>query len=125
MRGIRGATTVEEDTRESILDATEELLQQMIKDNSLQVDDIASVLFTMTPDLHAVFPAEAARKINWTEVPLICAQELEINGAMSKCIRVLIHWNTPLLASQVKHCYLRKAKALRPDLEKRDSNNTP
>ena len=106
------------DTREAILEATGQLLQAMVADNQVRVEDLASILFTMTPDLHAVFPAEAARKLGWQHVPLICAQEVEITGALGSCIRVLMHWNTTLAPDKIRHVYMRKAEALRPDLKK-------
>ena len=118
MRGIRGAISVEEDTREAILEAAGLLLQEMVAANKVQVEDVCSILFTMTPDLHAVFPAEAARKLNWVHVPLVCAQEVEVHGALGRCIRVLMHWNTTLKPDKIRHVYLRKAESLRPDLKK-------
>src|SRR5436853_2491184 len=93
-RGIRGATTADENTRESILEATHELLMHLIEANSLSADDIASVIFSTTPDLNAVFPAVAARELGWLHTALLCAHEMAVPGSLSKCIRVLIHWNT-------------------------------
>ena len=116
MRGVRGAITVDVDEKTAILEATKTLLEALVKANNICVDDVASVFFSMTPDLHAVFPAVAARQINWQMVPLFCLQELEIEGALARCIRVLIHWNTGLSASEIRHIYLREAEKLRPDL---------
>jgi chorismate mutase len=116
VRGVRGATTVEQDQSDLILDATKELLSQCVEANNIDVDDVASVFFSLTPDLHKAFPAVAARQIHWQNVPLFCAQELDIEGALPKCIRVLIHWNTAKSAQEVQHLYLRGAKVLRPDL---------
>ena len=117
VRGVRGAITVEEDLEDEILEATKELLGGLVEANGIDVDDVARVFFSMTPDLHAAFPAVAARQIHWQMVPLFCAQELEIEGALEKCIRVLIHWNTSKGSKDIKHLYLRGAKKLRPDLE--------
>ncbi len=115
MRGIRGATTVEANTREAILAATQELLKLMIEANQLHADDIASVILTTTPDLNAEYPALAARALGWHDVALLCAHEMNVPHGLSKCIRVLIHWNTPVRADQVKHIYIRDAVNLRPD----------
>ncbi|MBF0198234.1 MAG: chorismate mutase [Planctomycetes bacterium] len=116
LRGVRGAITVSADTKDEILDATEELLKAMAENNNIDVDDVASIFFSLSPDLHSAFPAAAARRINWTSVALFCQQELEISGAMEKCIRVLIHWNTDKAPAEIKHIYLRDATRLRPDL---------
>lgn len=115
-RGIRGATTVEADSRSEILDATRELLSCLIKANGLAREDVASIFFTVTPDLAAAFPAEAARELGWQHTPLLDAQEIPVPGSLPRCIRVLIHWNTDRAQSDVKHAYLHGAVALRPDL---------
>ena len=117
VRGVRGAITVDRDDKDEILTATKELLGGLVDANGIDVDDVASVFFSMTPDLHAVFPAVAAREINWQMVPLFCTQELEIEGALPLCVRVLIHWNTLKAPQEIKHLYLRGAKKLRPDLQ--------
>lgn len=117
LRGLRGATTVEEDHREEVLAATRQLLEELLEANpGLHPDQIASAIFTLTPDLTSVFPAEAARQLGWTQVPLICMQEIPVPGALSRCIRVLIHWNTELTQAQIHPVYLRQARRLRPDL---------
>lgn len=117
LRGLRGATTVEEDHREEVLAATRQLLEELLEANpGLHPDQIASAIFTLTPDLTSVFPAEAARQLGWTQVPLICMQEIPVPGALSRCIRVLIHWNTELTQAQIQPVYLRQARRLRPDL---------
>ncbi|MGE5653354.1 MAG: chorismate mutase [Bacillota bacterium] len=116
LRGVRGATTVSADDREQIILATTELLTKMVEVNQIGTEDIASVLLTMTDDLHSVFPAAAARAMGWTEVPLTCARELEVDGALGHCIRVLLHWNTNRTQAQIRHVYLRDAVTLRPDL---------
>ena len=116
-RGVRGAITVDANTEAAILDATQELLQQMVKANEVDADDIAGVLFTVTPDLNATFPAEAARRLpGWAQVPLICAQEVPVPAALPRCVRVLMLVNTTKTAAEVQHVYLRGAERLRPDL---------
>lgn len=116
-RGIRGAVTVDENTERAITEATSELLRGMIDANGVEVDDIAGVLFTATPDLTACFPAEAGRRLpGWSQVPLMCAQEIPVPGALARCVRVLMFVNTPRPAAQVRHVYLRGAEQLRPDL---------
>lgn len=116
-RGIRGAVTAGANTEQAILDATEELLQQMVRANEVDVDDIAGIIFTMTPDLTAAFPAEAARRLTgWTQVPLLCSQEIPVPGALPRCIRILMLINTTKTLDEVTHVYLRDAERLRPDL---------
>ena len=115
-RGVRGATTVDANSSEAILSATRELLEALVAANDLQPMDLASAIFTVTPDLNAVFPARAARDLGWTEVALLCAHEIGVPGGLAGCIRVLLHWNTERTASEVRHVYLRGAKKLRPDL---------
>ncbi len=117
VRGIRGAVTAEENTERAIMDATSELLRRMLHANGVEVDDIAGVLFTVTPDLTACFPAEAGRRLpGWTQVPLMCAQEIPVPGALAKCVRVLMFVNTTRTPAEVRHVYLRGAEQLRPDL---------
>jgi chorismate mutase len=118
-RGIKGATTVERNTREDILAATTELLQLMVEHNDIDPDDVASALFTTTADLNAEFPAVAARRIGWTEVPLCCAHELDVPGSLRMCLRILLHINTDKAARDIDHIYIRGAKVLRPDLVER------
>jgi chorismate mutase len=113
--GIRGATTSENDSQ-AILDATGELLKALQTANpSMRAVDLASAFFTLTPDLNAVHPAKAAREMGWTEVPMMCASEIDVPGGLRGCIRVLLHWNTDLIQTQVKHVYLNEARSLRPD----------
>lgn len=116
MRAIRGATTVENNTREEILSATEELLKDIISKNDIVSDDIVSIIFTITPDLDKAFPAAAARRIGITNVPLLDMAEPGISGALKKCIRILMHINTEKTNDETKHVYLRGARVLRPDL---------
>lgn len=116
-RGIRGATTVEANDAEAILAATRELLEAIVAANGLREEDVASVFFSATPDLDAVFPARAARDLGWVHTALFCGQEIDVAGALPKCVRVLIHWNTPRAQREVVHVYLRGARVLRPDRE--------
>ncbi len=114
-RGIRGATTVEANTAEDILEATTELLTALIRLNDLQPEDVASAIFTTTTDLTATFPALAARELGWTEVPLLCAHEMDVPGALGHVVRILLHVNTTRTAAEVRHVYLKGARDLRPD----------
>lgn len=115
-RGVRGATTVEENTAKAILDATRTLLAAMVAENGFATEDMGSVIFTATPDLDAAYPAVAARQMGWTQTPLLCMQEMAVEGSLPRCIRVLVHWNTDRSPAEIKHVYLRGAKSLRPDL---------
>ncbi|HEX9436394.1 MAG TPA: chorismate mutase [Candidatus Limnocylindria bacterium] len=114
VRGIRGATTVDANERGAILAATRELLAQIVRLNALDPADVASVWFTTTADLDAEFPAFAAREIGWQDVPLICGREIPVPGALDRCIRVLVHWNTDRTQRDVRHVFLHRARALRP-----------
>ncbi len=116
VRGIRGATTVERDEGEAILGATEELLQAIVDRNGIRPEEIASALFTVTPDLTAEFPAAAARRMGWTRVPLLNFTEIGVPGRLGRCVRVLIHVNTSCNQDEIVHVYLREATSLRPDL---------
>jgi chorismate mutase len=117
VRGIRGATTVNSNTREAILDATTELLERMVKLNELDVDDVASAFFSTSPDLNAEFPAVAARvALGWDHTALSCMHEMNVPGSLPMCVRILLHVNTNKRADEVVHVYLRGARALRPDL---------
>ncbi|MEW5940602.1 MAG: chorismate mutase [Chloroflexota bacterium] len=116
-RGLRGATTVADDSRDEVLSATAELLDAILRANpSLRTDDLASALFTVTDDIASVHPALAARQMGWDLVPMMCAREIPVAGSLPLCIRVLLHWNIDLPQSAVKHVYLREAVKLRPDL---------
>jgi chorismate mutase len=117
-RGVRGATTVEHNDREEILTATRQLLALMIRRNRIDKLDVASAIFTTTPDLDAEFPALAARQLGWLEVPLLCGHELCVPGSLARCIRVLVHWNTDRTQREIEHIYVRDAVRLRPDLSK-------
>ena len=116
-RGVRGATTVNENSKEAMLQATREMLEYIVRVNEIQPDDIASVYFTTTEDLPATYPAIAARQLGWRDVPLLCGHEMKVPNGLPLCIRVLIHWNTRRSAQEIGHVYLREAKSLRPDLE--------
>ena len=117
LRGVRGATTVDRDDADEILAATSELLEEMLKVNQIEdFDIIASIFFTTTPDLHATFPAEGARALGMTMVPLLCFQEIPVAGRLPMCIRVMMQVNTTKSQSEVRHVYLREARSLRPDL---------
>jgi chorismate mutase len=117
VRGIRGATTVCEDNPDAIRLATREMLLAICAANpTLRPADIASALFTLTEELRAVYPAQAARELGWEEVPLMCAQEIPVPGSLPCCIRVMLLWNTDLAQNEIKHVYLRDAVKLRPDL---------
>ncbi len=115
LQGIRGATTVEHNTAEEILSATDELLRALIEANGLAPDDIVSGLFTVTADLDAAFPARAAEEYGWNIVALLHAREIPVPGALPMCIRLLVHAYTPRTRAEIKHCYLRGATVLRPD----------
>ncbi|NPV07152.1 MAG: chorismate mutase [Anaerolineae bacterium] len=116
VRGVRGAITCEANTEEEILSATRELLSTLVAANAIAPEDVASALFSLTPDLDAAFPARAARDLGWVSVPLMCTREIPVPGALPRCVRVLLHWNTEKAQSEIVHLYLRGAEALRPDL---------
>jgi chorismate mutase len=128
-RGLRGATTVPANSPDEILEATTELLSEMMQANSLDVDDVASAFFTTTRDLNAEFPAVAANKMGFGDVAILCGHEMEVPGSLAMCLRILLHINTEKAASELKHVYLRGAKVLRPDRNYREEEpaeaNTP
>lgn len=113
-RGIRGATTVTDNTAEGILAATRELLAGIVEKNWIDVEDITSVFFTVTEDLDAEYPARAARQLGWESVALMCAREIPVPASLQRCIRVLLHVNTTKSPAELKHVYLREAAVLRP-----------
>lgn len=117
VRGIRGATTVTKNTREEIVEAARELLVAMIEANDIDPEDVASAIFTTTPDLNAEFPAVAARNCGWTHVALLCGHEMAVPGSLPMCLRILLHVNTDRSAKEIVHVYLRGARVLRPDIE--------
>ncbi len=114
-RGIRGATTSPTNTSEDILEVTTEMIRVLTRLNDLVPEDIASAIFTTTPDLTAMFPAMAAREFGWTEVPMICTHEMAVPGSLQKAVRVLVHVTTTKSASDIRHVYLKGAKQLRPE----------
>ena len=114
-RGIRGATTVDANTAEDILEMTTDLLEALIRLNAIAPDDVVSAIFTTTPELTASFPALAARNLGWTEVPLLCSHEMGVPGALAGVVRILLHVNTTRSAAEIRHIYLRNARALRPE----------
>jgi chorismate mutase len=114
-RGIRGATTAIANTAEDIIEATDEMMRALIALNDLQPEDVVSAIFTTTVDLTATFPALAAREIGWLEVPLMCSHEMNVPGALQKCVRVMLHVNTTKSAAEIKHVYLKGARQLRPE----------
>jgi chorismate mutase len=116
LRALRGATTCEIDTPEEIYEVTQELLLRMMERNDLDHDDVVSVLFTTSPDLTSAFPATGARGVGFGDIPLMCASEIDVPGAMVRCIRVMMHVYTHKGREQMRHVYLRKAQALRDDL---------
>jgi len=117
VRGVRGATVATADETGAILISTEELLKALLQANpGLKPADIASAIFTVTPDLKSTCPAQAARRLGWSQVPLLCTQEMPVPGSLPMCIRVLLHWNTRLPQSAIHHVYLGAAASLRPDL---------
>ncbi len=117
LRAVRGATTVEVDDAGAIVDATVELLEQMLERNGAAPDDLVSLVFTATTDLTAEFPAVAARKLGLAEVPLLCAQEIDVPGALPRCIRVLMHLYSGRDYGSLRHVYLGEAQSLRTDLQ--------
>lgn len=117
-RGIRGAITIERNTREEVLGATRELLQKLIEANGIERDDVACAIFTTTPDVNAEFPAVAARQLGWTEQALMCGHEMSVPGSLPKVIRIMVLVNTTRKAGEIQHIYLKGAVSLRPDTVK-------
>ena len=122
IRGIRGATTVENNTKEDIIEKTREMLELIVDKNGIKIDEIASAIFSVTDGIDAEFPAVAARKIGWIYTPLFCTREIPVQGALNNCIRVLIHVNSDKSQKDMIHPYLHGAKKLRPDLENEDKD---
>jgi chorismate mutase len=123
VRGIRGAVDVSANTAPKILKATKELLQTMQQKNSLEKETIAAVIFSMTRDLNAVFPAQAARQLGWGDVPLFCTVEIDVPGALPRCIRILMLVNSVKELQEIKHVYLGGTVALRKDLAGEGTGN--
>lgn len=117
VRGIRGATTLAANTKEEIKKATVELVEEIVNANQVQKEDIAFIIFTVTSDVNADFPAKYARlELGFDTVPMMCYREMEVEGSMPFCLRALVTINTEKSQKEIKHCYLRGAKALRKDL---------
>ncbi len=116
-RGIRGATISEENTKECIVRTTRELLETMMKANSLRKDDIACAFFTTTKDLNVEFPAVAARQMGWTDVALLCGHEMDVPGALAKVVRIMLVANTEKKPKELAHVYLKEAVKLRPEMK--------
>ena len=116
IRGVRGAITVDNNTEEAIWSATREVLESLIELNNIDEDDVASILFTTTPELTAAYPAKAARMFGWTRTALMGFVEADVKDGLPMCIRVLIHWNTDKSMDEIQHLFLRDAVKLRPDL---------
>lgn len=116
VRGLRGATTVAEDTSEEVMKATAELLREMMERNGITHDDLVTIIFTATPDITSEFPAAAARSIGISDIPLLCAREIDVKGAIPRVIRILMHIYTERELSELRHVYLKDAQPLRTDL---------
>jgi chorismate mutase len=116
VRAVRGATQLDADVREHLLSSVADLVTEMLTANQLSTEDLISMVFTATPDLHSEFPAFAAREMGLGDVPLLCAQEISVAGAMPRVVRVLAHAEMDVPRSAVRHVYLRGAAALRRDL---------
>lgn len=115
LRAVKGATTVPVDSAREICTATSELLREMLAQNGLPVSQVVSLVLTATPDLRSEFPARGARDAGWGEVPMVCVQEIDVPGALLRCIRALAHAEVPSGAA-IRHVYLREARTLRPDI---------
>lgn len=118
VRAVRGATQLDEDVREHMLDRVAEMVTDVMTSNDLVVDDFISIIFTATSDLTSEFPAYAARQLGFADVPLICARELEIDGSMPRVVRMMAHVETDLSRGEITHVFLHGAAALRRDLTK-------
>lgn len=118
VRAIRGAVCLQRDEPEEMREAVAELLTAMLSRNALDTDCVVSMLLTSTADLVSAFPAVAARSCGFSDVPLMCAQEIEVRGALPRVVRVMMHVDTDLARDQIEHVYLRGAEVLRPDLQR-------
>ncbi|AOM82809.1 chorismate mutase [Salisediminibacterium beveridgei] len=117
VRGIRGATTVENNSAEAIIEASQEMLQQLVSDNDVNPENISQIWFTVTQDLNAAFPARSLRNFrDFQYVPVMCATEINVPESLEKCIRVMVSYNTTKKQKDIRHVYLRDAVKLRPDL---------
>lgn len=117
---MRGAITVSHNEENEIVDATEQLVKSMITENQIEAEDVSSVLISVTEELDAAFPAKALRRIKgWTYVPVMCMREIPVTGSLEKCIRIMMHVNTPQSQKEIQHIYLNEAICLRPDLREK------
>ena len=116
VRGLRGATTVAEDTKQQVMDSTAELLKAMMERNGVDRDDLVTIIFTATPDITSEFPAAAARSIGISDVPLLCACEIDVKGSKARVIRILMHIYTEKSLAELRHVYLKDTQSLRTDL---------
>lgn len=117
VRGVRGATTIEQNSEQEIVEATTELVAKMVETNRIEPESVAHVLITVTEDITAAFPAKVLRQFDgWVYVPVVCAQEIPVPGSMPRCIRILMTVNTDVEQQEIAHVYLREAVKLRPDL---------
>lgn len=114
-RGVRGAITVQSNSREEILRETRRLLALIIRLNGIEAEDVASAIFTTTRDVNAEYPALAARQLGWLDAALLCGHEMEVPNGLPHCIRILVHWNTTKKPHEIQHIYLGEAVRLRPD----------
>lgn len=121
IRGVRGATSVESNTKQAILDETHTLLSELITRNQIDPEDIASIFFSVTPDLNNAFPAEAARKMGLQHTPLLCLTEIDVPNSLAGCIRILMHVNSTKKQSEILPIYLKRATALRPELSQKQN----
>jgi chorismate mutase len=118
VRAIRGATTVEQNDANEIIGETKKLLLEIAEKNNISEDDIISIIFTVTKDLDAAFPALAARQMGWTSISMLCSYEVDVPGSLKKCIRVMMHINSDKSNKEMNHIYMKGARVLRPDLAK-------
>lgn len=116
VRALRGAITVEANDSDQIIEETGVLLKKIVEENKLDAEDIISIIFTVTEDLNAAFPAVAARQLGWTSTALMCTREIDVPGSLKKCIRVLMHINSEKSKDELKHIFLKEARSLRPDI---------
>lgn len=120
LRGVRGAVQAQRNDREAILSAALELMKALVHENKIETEMVSSVLFTVTPDLNAAFPAGVRTEIGWNAVPFLCGQEIPVPGSLERLIRVLVLFETDLNQQEIRHQYLGPTASLRPDLSTKD-----
>ncbi len=125
VRALRGAVQVDANEAGAIVDGTARLLRELLARNDVSPADLVSIVFTSTPDLDAAFPAEAARRLGLQDVPLLCATEIPVPGALARCVRILVHLYTPLPPERLRHVYLGETARLRADLARREGPEPP